>query len=324
MIRKALLIGINDYAEPYKLSCCVNDVVELSKALEENYDRSTNFSIETLFNAQATRAKMRSEIKKLFSGEGDSALLYFSGHGFDNKDDGFIVSANFEKDDYGIGMAEIAKYAANSKFKNKIIILDCCHAGFLGNFGIIGDTTILAPGTVLITACREDESAIEVNNHGVFTNLLIEALNGGASDILGSVTPGSIYAFIDRALGPWSQRPLFKANISSFVSLKENEPKVSLRDLKKVMSLFNTENSCFDLDPSFEKTNYKGSEHRNCVPYAVKENVELFEKLQKCNRNNLVIPLGEKDMYFAAMNSKSCALTPLGQHYWHLVNDKLI
>ena len=45
---------------------------------------------------------------------------------------------------------------------------------------------------------------MEINGHGVFINLLIESLNGGASDILGNITPGSVYAYIDQVLGAWS------------------------------------------------------------------------------------------------------------------------
>ena len=158
----------------------------------------------------------------------------------------------------------------------------------------------------------------------VFSNLLIEALNGGASDVLGNITPGSIYAFIDQALGPWSQRPLFKANISSFVSLKKVEPKLSIIELKDSMNLFNTEDSIYKLNPSYEKTNIKGGEHKNCEPYAVKGNVDIFTKLQKCNRINLVEPDGCEDMYFAAMNSKGCKLTPLGKHYWKIVKEEIV
>ena len=171
------------------------------------------FTGKTLTNEEASRSGIRSGLNELFAGEGAIALFYFSGHGIDDKNDGFIVSQNFERDDYGIPMSEILRIASQSKFTYKIIILDCCHSGFMGNYGIIGETSALSEGTVIMTASRKDESAIEVSGHGVFTNLLIEALKGGASDVLGNVTPGSIYAFIDQALGQWAQRPLFKANI---------------------------------------------------------------------------------------------------------------
>ena len=324
MIGKALLIGIDNYPNGCELNCCVNDVLCLKDAIEFNYDGSRNFSIKTLTNEEASRSGIRSGLNELFAGEGAIALFYFSGHGIDDKNDGFIVSQNFERDDYGIPMSEILRIASQSKFTYKIIILDCCHSGFMGNYGIIGETSALSEGTVIMTASRKDESAIEVSGHGVFTNLLIEALKGGASDVLGNVTPGSIYAFIDQALGQWAQRPLFKANISSFVSLKKCEPKITIDALKEAITVFKDEKDIFSLDPSYEKTNIEGGEHKNCPPYAIEKNVELMKKLQICNRNGLIIPYESSDMYFAAMDSKGCVLTPLGRHYWKMITEEVI
>ena len=324
MIGKALLVGIDNYPHGNELDCCVNDVDCLKKAIEFNYDGNRNFSVKTLINEEASRSGIRNGLNELFSGEGTIALFYFSGHGIDDKNDGFIVAQNFEKDDYGISMAEILRISSQSQFTYKIIILDCCHSGFVGNYGMIGDTSVLGDGTVIMTASRKNEYSVEVDGHGVFSNLLIEALNGGATDILGNVTPGSIYAFIDQALGLWAQRPLFKANISSFISLKKNQPKIEINDLKEAIELFDSEDSIFELNPSFEKTNIKGGEHKNCEPYAIEENVQKFTKLQLCNRNGLVVPYESSDMYFAAMNSKGCVLTPLGKHYWNMIKEEII
>jgi hypothetical protein len=35
----------------------------------------------------------------------------------------------------------------------------------------------------------------------------------------------------------------------------------------------------------------------------------------------LLIPVGENHMFYAAINSKSCQLTPLGRFYWKLVKE---
>jgi hypothetical protein len=37
-----------------------------------------------------------------------------------------------------------------------------------------------------------------------------------------------------------------------------------------------------------------------------------------------VEPIKEEHMYFAAMNSTGCRLTPLGKHYWSLVKAERI
>jgi hypothetical protein len=35
----------------------------------------------------------------------------------------------------------------------------------------------------------------------------------------------------------------------------------------------------------------------------------------------LLEPVDADHMYFAAMESKACRLTPLGRHYWHVANN---
>ena len=37
-----------------------------------------------------------------------------------------------------------------------------------------------------------------------------------------------------------------------------------------------------------------------------------------------LVPVGEEHLYYAAINRKACALTPLGKHYWHLAKARRI
>lgn len=322
-MRKAFFVGINEY-KTSKLNCCVYDAKSVKELLESHYDGTKNFHSKILLDNDATRAGIRRGIRELFSGNGEIALFYFSGHGFDNENDGVIVSYDYEEDDWGIKMSEILEEANKSQILYKVIILDCCHSGHFGNHGIMGDTSILGNGIIIMTASKKNQYAMEVNGHGVFTNLLLEAIKGGAIDILGNITPGSIYSYVDQALGPWSQRPLFKANISSFISLRQCEPRIDINELKECMKLFDTENTIYKLDSSYEKTNVFGGEHKTCEPYATKEHVDIFTKLQKCNRNGLIVPFESSDMYFAAMEFKGCMLTALGKHYWKMIKEEII
>jgi len=152
---------------------------------------------------------------------------------------------------------------------------------------------------------------MEENNSGVFTTLLVDALNGGAANLVGDVTPGSIYAHIDQSLGWWQQRPLFKTNVKTFTTLRQVQPPIEFADLKKITELFPDPSIEFKLDPSFEP---EGSHVKD------DDNIEKFKILQKFNRINLVIPVGALHMWHAAMNSKACRLTVLGAHYWNLVH----
>lgn len=86
---------------------------------------------------------------------------------------------------------------------NNIVIFDCCHAGFLGQFPIFGDNAIIPPNTTFLLACKENQYSQENNGNGVFTDLLVDALSGGASNLVGKISPGSVYSYIDQALSMW-------------------------------------------------------------------------------------------------------------------------
>jgi hypothetical protein len=220
----------------------------------------------------------------------------------------------------GVSMEEILNLANQSTCKNKVIILDCCHAGHLGSIAAInGNCAIIGEGLSVLTACEKQESAVEHSGHGIFTALLIAALNGGAADLLGEITSASIYAYIDRALGAWEQRPMFKANIDQYTSLRKVNPQISLDILRKITDFFSWEGDQFSLDPSFEDTNDPEVHYEVVSPYANKEHVEMFKVLQKLQSVGLVKPSDAEFMYFAAMQSKSCALTTIGRRYWTLV-----
>ena len=80
-------------------------------------------------------------------------------------------------------------------------------------------------------------------------------------------------------------------------------------------------NNELNLNPSYEYTNNPNIEHKVIEPYSINSNVDIFKNLQKLESAGLVCPVDEEHMYYAAMNSKSCKLTPLGQHYWNLVKS---
>ena len=322
-MRKALIVGINNYPN-FPLDGCVNDASAFSGIIETNGDGSPNFGVK-LFTDVPTKSELKGLIIDLFSGDAETALLYFAGHGLLDDVGGYIVTPDFKPNDEGVSMDEILTIANNSKAQNRVIILDCCNSGALGspkNLG--GKSAHIAEGVSILTASRDSESAKEINGHGIFTNLLLNALQGGAADLRGYITPGSVYAYIDQALGPWDQRPVFKTNITRFTSLRTITPQVPIETLRKLIEYFPTPQDEFSLDPSFEDTNAPKIEHKIIEPHAKPENVAVFKHLQKFQGVGLVVPVNEQFMYFAAMNSKSCKLTALGYHYWRLVKEKRI
>lgn len=313
-MRKALVVGVNDYPAA-ALAGCVNDATSIATLLERHGDGSPNFDVLLMTGPpdQITRAVLRKAIEELFSGDSDMALLYFAGHGYIKSTGGYLVTVDSKKYDEGVSMDEILKMANDSKARNKVVMLDCCHSGAMASPALAnGGLAQLCEGLSVLTASRDSESALERNGSGVFTSLLCDALQGGAADLRGNITPGSLYAYVDEALGAWDQRPIFKTNVTSFATLRKLAPKVPLETLRKITQYFTTPDAEHKLDPSYEDT------EASADPVKVK----IFKDLQRYQSVGLVVPVDAEFMYFAAIGSKSCRLTALGYQYWRLVNEK--
>lgn len=311
-MKKALIVGIDDYHHT-PLKTCVNDAQVVSRSLERNEDGSPNFSIKALTNAEGRvdRLDLSRSLQQLFSGTADTVLFYFAGHGIINPETnaGYLVTQDGEAGNWGLSLTELLSLAnrAYPNIKSTVIILDCCQSGQMGEPIALGTEPVsfVGSGVTIMTATERDQTATSGHEHGVFTTALLDALDGAAADILGRITPASVYGHIDQTLGPWDQRPVYKANNREFITLRETAPKVPREVLRKLTSYFPEGGATLALDPSFEPTNTEASE----------ANTAIFADLQLCNRHGLVKPVEAEHMYFAAMDRKSCALTPLGQHY---------
>ena len=319
-MRKALVVGLNDYPG-CPLTGCVNDANAVATLLSKNGDDSPNFDVYKIIN-KGTRRELLQKIRELFSGQNEVALLYFSGHGTVDKGKSYIVSTDYEEDNLGVKLDEILEIANRSPAMHKVIILDSCFSGAMGTPETFGNSCAqIGNGLTIFTSSLDSETSQEIDGQGVFTSLFLEALKGGAADIVGNITPGSVYAYIDKALGSWEQRPVFKTNVSSFLSLRKVEPAIPLTCLRMITTYFNDANTPLPLDPSFECTNTADQTHEVVAPYANENNVRIFKDLQKLESAGLVQPVDEDHMYYAAMHSKSCRLTPLGKHFWYLVSQ---
>lgn len=317
-MRKALIVGIDYYAHAQRLNGCVNDAFSVRQVLERHGDGTKNFDVLLKTASDDATAISKDELKllisDLFNDETEVALLYFSGHGYIDSDSGYLITSDCKTGDDGVSMDEIMTYVNNSRSKNKVVILDCCHSGQFGDVAALGNNAVLSEGTTILTASARDQYAVEDGGQGLFTGLLVDALNGSAANLVGEISPGSVYAHIDRSLGAWSQRPIFKTNVRSFISLRKVTPPITLEDLKRIDDLFPDKGYEFNLDPSYEPSSGVVNE----------TNADKFRVLQKYNRLNLVVPVGAEHMYYAAMESKSCKLTIVGEHYWALVKEERI
>ena len=235
-MRKALVVGIDHYETISKLYGCVNDAYSIKTVLDRHSDGTKNFdvnlSVSTGADTQITRKKLKTKIEELFSDKAGIALFYFAGHGYIESTGGYLITSECKDGDDGLPMNELLQIANDSPATNKIIVLDSCHSGIMGNLTPKEDKAILSEGITILTASSATQYAQEENGSGVFTSLFVDAMNGSASNLVGDVTPGSIYAHIDQSLGSWEQRPIFKTNVTRFTTLREVQPPISLEDLK--------------------------------------------------------------------------------------------
>ena len=323
-MRKALVVGVDRYAHVPSLYGCVSDAHSIRDVLETHSDGSVNFGVRTLTTHGAhdsvSRADLKDGVQDLFADDSEIALLYFAGHGHIETTGGYLCGSDCHRGDDGLALGEVLTLANKSPARNKVIVLDSCFSGVAGNPA--GQAAAeLSEGMTILTASTKDQYASEERGSGVFTELLVDALNGAAGNLVGDVTPGSVYAHIDRSLGPWRQRPVFKTNVKTFVSLRKVRAPIALANLKRLAELFPAPAFEFELDPSFEPEMRGRPEG---APPPNQKNTAIFAVLQAYNRVNLLEPVDAPHMWHAAIESKSCRLTVLGEHYRRLVQEKLL
>lgn len=323
-MRGALIVGIDYYDNVNPLFGCVNDAYSVEAVLQRNDGGDLNFECRHLIasneSSAVSKSLLRDSIKDLFQRELDVALFYFAGHGYIESSGGYIIASDSERGDDGISLSIILNYVNDSPAKNKIIILDSCHSGIAGDTPR-GDTANLSEGVTILTASTKEQYSSEVDGRGLYTSLLVDALNGSASDLRGEITPGSVYAHIDQSLGAFEQRPVFKTNVKEFISLRKTTPPISEDKLRRINEFFPVPGYEFKLDPTYEPE-MKGRDKG--MPEPIENHTNIFSILQEYNRLNLLKPLNADHMWHAAMQSKSCKLTALGEHYRRLAEKKRI
>lgn len=321
MDKRALIVGINQYDHMPVLSGCVPDATSMRDVLAAHDGGSPNFHCRLLTSpgkVPITRGTLRNQWRELFHEFRDDVLFYFSGHGMPTDVGGYLVTQDGTPDDPGLPMDDLITMANNSAARSVLVILDCCFSGAAGNPAAVqggsASRAILREGVTVLAASRATEVAMEVGGHGVFTNLILGALRGGAADVRGRVSAASIYAYAEAALGAWDQRPLYKSHAARLEPVRLCEPKVSDELLRELPTYFPGDDQEYPLDMSYEET----------CPAARPEHVAIFKKFKRLQIAGLLRPKNGDDLYWTCERSGHVVLTALGKFHLQLVRDRRI
>ncbi|QDU61482.1 Caspase domain protein [Planctomycetes bacterium Pan216] len=201
--RWAVIIGVNEYLDTRvrNLRYCVSDAHLLNDTLVQycGYDADNVLLItdrQQKAHLRPMKRNLTTQVRDWLSypGEEDTVLVYFSGHGFiDRAAQGYLAPQDCDRDALiktALRTQELRDMLNECKAKQKILILDCCHAGAAkGDEGTeaVSNPTLSkvfedAKGLMTIASCTSNEKSQEWSTlkHGLFTYFLAEGLRGSA------------------------------------------------------------------------------------------------------------------------------------------------
>ncbi len=327
-LRKALVIGINGYDNFSSLRYAESDAREIARRLATHGDEDErhNFDVKRMLHSETPvrRTTLRVAIQELFANSrGLDLAFYFAGHGLVSETSGYLVTADGVTDDYGITMDELYSAAQRSLANSVLIMLDCCHAGGVGDVsGSAGDIplALLRENLTVMAASLPMQAAAESSEGGLFSAALRDALDGAAADIWGDISIASVYNVIERRFSLWQQRPVAKSYVSRPIVLRRVRARLSQKELRRLTSLFPTAEYKYQLTPDHDPE--RDIEEKSRTP-EVQDKVEIGRIFKRYRDAGLVQAtiLGE-DFYYVAQRSRTVELTLFGREYWRLVKPE--
>ncbi|MCX5831616.1 MAG: caspase family protein [Deltaproteobacteria bacterium] len=199
----ALVIGINDYKNPrLQLNYAVADATLFANTLKKGasalFDKVEVKKLSS--KEETTRENILKELTAMQSlNPDDLFVLYVASHGTVDDGEYFLITSNVGstrterlKSD-AIGQTVFKELIGNIPATKKLIIIDTCNAGALGEAiqvammtrGMSEDTAMKilsrAVGSTILSASTSIQEALEgYQGHGLFTYVLAEGLKGKA------------------------------------------------------------------------------------------------------------------------------------------------
>ena len=213
--RWALLIGINEYQAAGRLQFCREDAEALGKVLVERGGFSPERVVVladggTKPQDWPTGGNIRRRIDQFatLAGPEDTVFVFFSGHGMMLDGQGYLMAVDSDRDPANnIALSWVKERLEGCKAKQKLLVLDVCHAGSAKDVG--GLAPSLAAGAkalAVLASCAANQISYveEERSRGVFGGRLVEGL-GGEADADGDkeITLAELYGFVRQSMTDW-------------------------------------------------------------------------------------------------------------------------
>lgn len=317
--RKALLIGVNKYDNlppDGNLNNCVRDAEKMEIALRRHENKEDNFF--TILCKNPKHETIRENVEKVLSRNTKHALIYFSGHGLrdakSNRE--YLVGKDYSTSNPGVCADWLMDTLNQSEVQEITLILDCCYAASMGLHLINNKVSnCLREGITILAATQSEDVASEGRSgqNSVFTDIILQGLNGAAIDVFGNVTAAGLYHLADSLLTPLEQRPVFKSVVTQMTPLRKCKSDLTPVELRQLSSpqFFRSKDRELQLYPSDITTD------KNKIATRKK-----YELLLKFYRYGFLKCQNQLSVYEAALQSKTCELSPYGKFFWGIINKK--
>ena len=192
MALRALFVGVNKHADHRinELAGATKDAIALWALFKDSIDGIMD---RRLLDEEATVATLREALDDSLGAATaeDTVFVFFAGHGTPTHE---LVpyDANIDEiDGTTLPMAELSQRLKDTAARASVVILDCCFSGAAparvledlpvarSSIGVTV-TDLGGDGRVVLAAAKDNEEALEVGQHGLFTAAILRVLKEGA------------------------------------------------------------------------------------------------------------------------------------------------
>lgn len=190
-----ITLAATDYQNVAKLECSIRDAMAIT---EELRSRSQKFyepgQLVSLHNEKANRENLLKAVEQLKeelreTRPDDLLVLFLAGHGIAVDGEYYFVPIDAKRENLkqvGIAWSDIRQLAAIPC--RKLVLMDTCHSGSVLPLREVGSSNWKAAirplkldEFLVLSATDVGQEALEFGDHGIFTQCILEALQGRAT-----------------------------------------------------------------------------------------------------------------------------------------------